>query len=53
MESIQIERSIGVQLNFGNDTKFPPDLAWKFLKKNGNKRVLHPYLLDKILEKAY
>ena len=27
MESIQIERSIGVQLNFGNDTKFPPDLA--------------------------
>ena len=33
MESIQIERGIGVELNFGNDTKFPPDFTSKFLKK--------------------
>ena len=52
-ESIQIERGIGVQLNFDNDTTFPSDFASNFLRKNENKCVLYPYLVDKLLEKAY
>ena len=47
-ESVQIERGIGVQLNFDNDTKFPSDFASNFLRKNENKRVFHPYLVNKI-----
>ena len=31
-ESIQIERSIGVQLNFDNDIEFPSDFASNFLR---------------------
>ena len=52
-ELIQIERGIGVQLNFDNDTVFPSDFASNFLRKNKHKRVFYPYLVDKILEKAY
>ena len=52
-ESIQIERGIGVQSNFDNETEFPSDFASNFLRKNENKRVFYPYLMDKILEKAY
>ena len=52
-ESIQIERGIGVQLNFDNDTEFPSDFASNFLRKNESKRVFSPCLVDKILEKAY
>ena len=29
-ESIQIERGIGIQLNFDNDTEFPSDFASNF-----------------------
>ena len=52
-ELIQIEGGIGVQLNFDNDTVFPSDFASNFLRKNKHKRVFYPYLVDKILEKAY
>ena len=52
-ELIQIERGIGVQLNFDNDTVFLSDFASNFLRKNKHKRVFYPYLVDKILEKAY
>ena len=52
-ESIQTERGIGVQLNFDNDTEFPSDFASNFPRKNENKLVFYPYLMDKILEKAY
>ena len=52
-ELIQIERGIRVQLNFDNDTVFPSDFASNFLRKNKHKRVFYPYLVDKILEKAY
>ena len=50
---IQIEKGISVELNFDNDTEFPSDVPSNFLKKNENKRVLYPYLTDKILEKTY
>ena len=52
-ESIQIERVIAVQLSFDNDAEFPSDFASNFLRKNENKRVFYPYLVDEILEKAY
>ena len=55
-DSIQIERRIGVQLNFDSDTEFPSDFASTFLRKKHtfeNKRVFYLYLVDKILEKAY
>ena len=52
-ESIQIERVIGVQLSFDNDAEFPSDFASNFLRKNENKRMFYPYLVDEILEKAY
>ena len=50
-ESIQIERGTDVQLNFDNDPEFPSDLASNFMRENEKK--LCPYLVDKILEKAY
>ena len=52
-ELIQIERGIGIQLNFDNGTEFPSDFASDFLRKNENKRMFCPYLVDKILEKVY
>ena len=52
-ESLQIKRGIGVQLNVDNDAKFPSDFASNFLRKSENKHVFYPYLVDKILEKAY
>ena len=48
-----MKRGIGVELNADNGTKFPSDFASNFLRKNENKRVFYPYLVDKILEKAY
>ena len=51
-ETIQIERVIGVQLYFDIDTEFPSDFASNFLRKNENKLMFYPYLVDKILEKA-
>ena len=53
MESIQIKRTIGVRLTFDNDTEFLSDFASNVLRKNENKRVFYPYLVDKILEKTY
>ena len=52
-ELIQIKRSIDVQLNFDNDTEFSSAFASNCLRKNENKHVFYPYLVDKLLEKAY
>ena len=53
MQAIEIEWDVGVHLNFDNDTEFSSNFASNFLRKNDNKRVFYPYLVDKILEKAY
>ena len=52
-ELIQIERGIGVQFNFDNDTVFLSDSASNFLRANENKPAFYPYSVDKILAKAY
>ena len=52
-ELIQIERGIGVQFNFDNDTAFLSDSASNFLRANENKPVFYPYSVDKILARAY
>ena len=49
---IQIERGIGVQLNFDNDTNFRSDFAPNVLRKNESSRVFYASLVHKIVEKA-
>ena len=52
-EQTQIERGIGTQVNFSDETEFPSDFASNFLRKNENKRVYYPDLIVKLVEKWY
>ena len=52
-QAVEIEWGVGVHWNFDNDTQFSSNFTSNFLRKNDNKRVFYPYLVDKILEKAY
>ena len=52
-DEIQIQRGIGTQITFTDETEYPSDFASNFLRKNENKRVYYPYLVENIVEKSY
>ena len=52
-DEIQIQRGIGTQIKFTDETEYPSDFDSFFLRKNENKRVYYLYLVENIVEKSY